>query len=52
MLEILNLDGETLYKRKFTAKFEDLDTSQIPHGSYFVKIQRKDCVETTKLFIS
>ncbi|MCK4921820.1 MAG: T9SS type A sorting domain-containing protein [Bacteroidales bacterium] len=52
MLEIMNLDGETLFKRKFTKKFEELDTARIPHGVYFVKIQRNDCIETMKLFVS
>ncbi|MCF8380500.1 MAG: T9SS type A sorting domain-containing protein [Bacteroidales bacterium] len=52
MLEIMNLDGETLYKRKFTKEIKDIDTSPIPQGVYFVKIQRKNCVETMKLYVS
>lgn len=54
MMEIMNLDGETLFKRKVIKdkSLEDLDTTRIPRGVYFVRIQRETCVETTKLCVS
>ena len=54
MMEIMNLDGETLFKRKVIKdkSLEDLDTTRIPRGVYIVRIQRETCVETTKLYVS
>ena len=54
MMEIINLDGETLYKQKIIKDdtLKDLDTTTIPRGVYIVRIQGKTCVETTKLYVS
>lgn len=54
MIEILNLEGEIIFKRRYTEKtsIEDIGINRFPRGVYFVKIQFKDCIETKKLFVS
>jgi hypothetical protein len=54
MLEILNLDGEILFKCRYSddIKIDEIGINRFPRGVYFVKIQLKDCIETKKLFVS
>ncbi|MGC9341915.1 MAG: T9SS type A sorting domain-containing protein [Bacteroidales bacterium] len=54
MIEILNLEGEILYKCRYTKRtnIHEIGINRFPRGVYFVKIQLKDCVETKKLFVS
>jgi hypothetical protein len=54
MIEIINLEGEVVYKCKGLENrcIEDIDITRFPRGVYFVKIQINDCIETKKLLVS
>lgn len=54
MIEIINLEGEVLYKCRFFGSFcmDEIDIKRFPRGVYFVKIQLKDCIETKQLLVS
>ena len=55
MLELLNMDGEIIFKSKYEERItlnEIKKKSQLPHGMYFVRIYHKDHIQSTKVYVS
>ncbi len=55
MIEVINLEGMPVYKYRFhetdTFSVNDLENKGLPCGIYFVRINKRDGVETAKLLI-
>jgi hypothetical protein len=50
-MEIFNIDGKTIFNRKLTSLFLQIDVEKINSGLYFVKIQNNEKLITKKVII-
>lgn len=54
MLEVINLNGETILKSKYSDIKSDNQEifTRLPRGVYFVRVQKKNCKLKFKLCVS